>query len=408
MGGGSTKQLSVGDTLHVQVGEQEGLTLNEKRSVIASIDSETEATLTTPLWDSEEFEAADPETEYTFTSIEGKKRQHKACDSLLEDISDALKTVTVNAPDHKVLKDVWTARSLYKPSRQELTPSQTTELTRKMLQAYELAQSMDEEGNPRFPEMKPEIDRVTERVREYQGLLGHYGLRDWQVVHSEDTKELLQPFELFHRLVQQVSMLVFYTVFLLGPSVLAAPVGYLARIISLQQAKKAVAGSDVKLEGKDVMATYKVMTWMVMGPTIVIFYSLVACALFDANIGLMTMLVLPPLGQQAMYASDSWRELYRSLRPLYLALHKKPEEVDNLIKLRREVQKDVRGLVKKFGEKLQLEPMEGLEWRKGGADSEKGSSPSTPTPGPLASMVRSMSFDRLTRDQTNYGTKKSA
>ena len=37
---------------------------------------------------------------------------------------------------------------------------------------------------------------------------------------------------------------------------------------------------------------------------------------------------------------DSWRDLYRSLKPLYLALWKEPAEVDALIKLRREVQKE--------------------------------------------------------------------
>ena len=38
-----------------------------------------------------------------------------------------------------------------------------------------------------------------------------------------------QPFELFHRLVQQVVMLVFYTLFLSIPGILASPVYFLAR-----------------------------------------------------------------------------------------------------------------------------------------------------------------------------------
>jgi 1-acyl-sn-glycerol-3-phosphate acyltransferase len=401
---GTTKGLSPGDTLHVQIGKSVGLTRNEKRSVIESVDSDTEATLTTPLWDAAEYEKADETVEYTVTSLEGKKRQHKACDDLLADITAALKTVTVNAPDHKVLKDVWAARALYKPSLQKLSASQTTELTRKMLEAYRLAQSMDETGAPRFPEMKPEMDRVTKRVREYQALLNDYGLRDWQVVHSETTKELLlQPFELFHRLVQQVVMLVIYTIFLMGPGLLAAPIMMMARWKAAKEAKKAVAGSEVKLEGKDVMATFKVMTWMVMGPLSVIFYSLVVTYMFDTNAGLMTMLLLPPLGQQAIYASDHWRDLYRSLKPLYFALWKDSSEVDDLITLRRDVQRDVRGMVKKFGPSLNIEPMEGLEWRKGGVQT---SAPATPTTGPLASMVRSVSFERLTGLMSGGETKK--
>jgi glycerol-3-phosphate O-acyltransferase/dihydroxyacetone phosphate acyltransferase len=362
--------------------------------VIESVDSDTEATLTTPLWSASEYEQADETVEYTVTILEGKTRQHKACDDLLADITAALKTVTVNAPDHRILKDVWTARALYKPSLQKLTASQTTELTRKMLEAHRVAQSVDETGAPQFPEMKAEMDRVTQRVREYQALLNDYGLRDWQVVHSENTKELLlQPFELFHRLVQQVVMLVIYTIFLMGPGVLAAPILLMARWKATTEAKKAVAGSEVKLEGKDVMATFKVMTWMVMGPLSVIFYSLVVSFWFDMNAGLMTMLLLPPMGQQAIYASDHWRNLYRSLKPLYFALWKDSSEVDDLITLRKDVQRDVRGMVKKFGPSLNIEPMEGLEWRKGGV---KTSTSATPTAGPLASMARSVSFERLT------------
>ena len=75
-----------------------------------------------------------------------------------------------------------------------------------------------------------------------------------------------------------------------------------------------------------------------------------------------------------------------------------------------ELQRDVRELVKKFGTKLNIEPMEGLEWRKGGAknggNGSSGGGSATPTPGPLASMVRSMSFDRLTGGGVPAETKK--
>ena len=111
--------------------------------------------------------------------------------------------------------------------------------------------------------MMRSINRVRRRVQEYRELLVDYGLRDWQVVHSENNKEqtslqvqqpspshfpnrsqqgrgvtdaadrpgwgVRQPFELFHRLVQQVVMLVFYTLFLSVPGILASPVYFLAR-----------------------------------------------------------------------------------------------------------------------------------------------------------------------------------
>ena len=122
----------------------------------------------------------------------------------------------------------------------------------------------DDEDKQKFPEMMRSINRVRRRVQEYRELLVDYGLRDWQVVHSENNKEqtslqvqqpspshfpnrsqqgrgvtdaadrpgwgvVRQPFELFHRLGQQVGMLVFYTLFLSVPGILASPVYFLAR-----------------------------------------------------------------------------------------------------------------------------------------------------------------------------------
>ena len=46
-----------------------------------------------------------------------------------------------------------------------------------------------------------------------------------------------QPFELFHRLVQQVVMLVFYTLFLSVPGILASPVYFLARWYAERQVR---------------------------------------------------------------------------------------------------------------------------------------------------------------------------
>ena len=129
----------------------------------------------------------------------------------------------------------------------------------------------DDEDKQKFPEMMRSINRVRRRVQEYRELLVDYGLRDWQVVHSENNKEqtslqvqqpspshfpnrsqqgrgvtdaadrpgcvVRQPFELFHRLVQQGGMLVFYTLFLSIPGILASPVYFLARWYAERQVR---------------------------------------------------------------------------------------------------------------------------------------------------------------------------
>ena len=78
----------------------------------------------------------------------------------------------------------------------------------------------------------------------------------------------------------------------------------LARFIAHRKAQEAVAGSAVKLKGTDVMATYKVLTWITMAPIVTILYGLIAASFFNANVGLITALVLPAVGQQAIQAQD--------------------------------------------------------------------------------------------------------
>ena len=74
--------------------------------------------------------------------------------------------------------------------------------------------------------------------------------------------------------------------------------------VRVSQAVAAVAGSSVKLEGKDVLATYKVLTWMWGGPMMLLLYSCAAAYLSgETAIGVMTMMLLPYLCQQAMFAA---------------------------------------------------------------------------------------------------------
>ena len=345
-------ELSVGDTISIRLGE--GSAAVEKRSVVEKLRNNCEALLSTPLVDASELaQLGSDKVPYTVTTAAGKASQHKACDALLADIKKGLEAVTVNAPDHETLKLVWTARSLYKPSRQKLTPAQTVELTRTMLLAYQMAQEK--------PEMKPEIDRVKRRVQVYQDLLRDYGLRDWQMVHTTSQ----HPLDLLHRLTTRIAMLLCYTIFLSIPGLMVLPLILLARFVAARKAKQAVANSAVKLKGMDVMATFKVLTWIIVAPVFTILYAVMAGYFFGANVGLITALVLPALGHQAIKAQDRWRDLGRSIKPLSLALyyHCRGDRghIPPLIALRREVQKEVRQLANRFGPELGFKQPSGID-----------------------------------------------
>ena len=186
-----------------------------------------------------------------------------------------------------------------------------------------------------------------------------FGLRDWQVgTRATELNELL------HRLAINILYIGCYTVFLFVPGMMAAPVYFLARFVAEKKARDAVSKSSVKVKGTDVMATFKVMTWMVCGPLSVVIYAIIAAQLFDANFGLLTLMILPPLWQMCLHATDTWRKLYRSLKPLWLAIWR-DDDVAQLAAARRDTQRTVRALIKELGTQLNFEPMQGLEWSEG-------------------------------------------
>lgn len=82
------------------------------------------------------------------------------------------------------------------------------------------------------------------------------------------------------------------------------------------------------------MATFKVMTWMVCGPLMVLLYAGLAGWFFDGSTGLLTLLIVPHLWHTSFVASDNWRRMVRSLYPLWLAIIK-DGEVAELIKIRQ-------------------------------------------------------------------------
>eukprot|EP01051_Picozoa_sp_SAG22_P002100 SAG22_NODE_90_length_21067_cov_8.490843_4_plen_488_part_00 len=385
-------ELKCGDTVIIRVGG------GNRRAVVVGISGDNELQLSTPLWSEEEFallaaakkrQAAaggggDPEFsaaggdgwengggggpeqlwEFTISSKAGKARQHAACNQLLEEITEALMTVTVNAPDAETLKSVWTARALYKPSHQRLSPTQSVELTRRMLRGLQLARAR--------PEMAAQVEAVMGVVQTYEQKLEEFGLRDWQV--GTTATELN---ELVHNLMTNTVHVLCYTLFLAVPGALASPLYFLSRFIAEREAAKAVAGSSVKIKGVDVMATFKVMTWMVCGPLMVLLYSLLAAAYFDASTGLVTLIILPHMWQTSFVASDNWRRLLRSLKPLWLAIFQEGQ-VSELVVSRRNAKNAVRGLVRDLGETLGFEPMAGLDWSGGSGSPRFESSPRSP------------------------------
>ena len=85
---------------------------------------------------------------------------------LTEHLAEALKAVTVNAPDWRTLRIIQSARRLYKPASVKLTPAQYVELNRRFVAGF--LEDRDD----------PDVRALTTAVEDYQARLDMLDLRD--------------------------------------------------------------------------------------------------------------------------------------------------------------------------------------------------------------------------------------
>jgi glycerol-3-phosphate O-acyltransferase/dihydroxyacetone phosphate acyltransferase len=147
------------------------------------------------------------------------------------------------------------------------------------------------------------------------------------------------------------SLLAFRTLLLIVFIVCIAPMAILGlpllipRWYAARRARQAVASSSVKLEGRDVLATWKLMIALVLIPLMWIGYTAVVCAWspawglpapWDYEAGLLFFFFSPFFFYGAVLAGDRMALVARSLAPLATVILY-PEARWALVEQRREL-----------------------------------------------------------------------
>ncbi|PYH97503.1 glycerol-3-phosphate acyltransferase Sct1 [Aspergillus ellipticus CBS 707.79] len=189
----------------------------------------------------------------------GGNSKRNAVGSLLETIQEALTAVTQQAPDHETLMVIQATRRLYKPLRMKLPLPVVIELNRRLLKGY--TQFKDE----------PKVLQLKKAISDYNRRLRALGVRDHQVEWG-DVKH--RPWWLvLGTLLYRVGELLTLAVGTLPSVALFWPVFVTAKVVSVKKQRKALAGSVVKLEGRDVVGTWKILVAMGLAPALYTWYT---------------------------------------------------------------------------------------------------------------------------------------
>ena len=256
-------------------------------------------------------------------------QRRDAIGQLLDMVYQSLSAVTVSTPDYDTLMMLQAARRLYNPTGKKLPLPIVVELNRRLAMGYEKYKH-DER-----------IVRLIKSVKEYNKQLRYLNIRDHQVQYAK-----MSWFTVVATFVYRLAKLAALSAGVLPGLILFAPVFIASKVISIQKAKTALAGSSVKIQGRDVMATWKILVSMAFAPILYNFYNCVLAWRVHQDrlwghvpewvplwmVFLAGWIVFPAITFAALRFGEVGFDILKSLRPLILCIN--PSSSYNIQRLR--------------------------------------------------------------------------
>lgn len=187
----------------------------------------------------------------------------------------------------------------------------------------------------------PRIIHLKKSVNQYNQQLRLLNLRDHQVEYARFSIG-----KVIATLVYRLGKLAILAIGTLPGLVLFAPVFVAAKVISIKKSREALAASTVKIQGRDVMATWKLLVALAFAPILYAFYGTFFAWLAYRNriwgvvpdwvplwLFVMAEIVLfPSITFAAFRFGEVGMDIFKSLRPLVLSLN--PTSANTLVRLR--------------------------------------------------------------------------
>ena len=275
-----------------------------------------------------------------------KNERREATRQLLETIYQALVAVTVTSPDYDTLMvstsavcfreailTTWqliqAARRLYNPTHKKLPLPIIVELNRRLVKGY-----THYKDDPRIVSLKKHVAAYNQQLR----LLN---VRDHQVEYAK-----FSAIKVVFTLIYRLGKLGVLAIGTLPGLILFGPVFIATKLISIRKSREALAASTVKLQGRDVMATWKLLVAMGFAPALYWLYTILLTWWTYKNrvqgyvpewvplwmIFVVGWIIFPIITFAALRFGEVGMDIFKSLRPLLLSLN--PTSANTLVKLR--------------------------------------------------------------------------
>ncbi|AQZ11565.1 SCT1 (YBL011W) [Zygosaccharomyces parabailii] len=266
----------------------------------------------------------------------------EAVKELLDTISEGLKAVTVTCSDYDTLMVVQAMRRLYAGQLSSRLPlPMVVEMNRRLVKGYQTYKN-----DPRIIGLKKEI-------MTYNAHLRHYNLPD-HLVERDRMSFIKNLWLLCFRSARLLVMLVLA----LPGIIMFLPVFIVAKRISKQKAREALAASTVKIKANDVIATWKILIGMGFAPLLYTLWSILISYLLRNRFShnklitfMASYLACSAVTYSALLVGDIGMDTFKSLRPLYLSITT-PQGLRDLQKERNALAEKITSLINTLGPEL--------------------------------------------------------
>lgn len=288
----------------------------------------------------------------------GGENKFGATSALMHLIETALGALTTSVPDYETLEFFWTLRRLNKTGDGPMSLAQQVEFTRRYTNGFDAVMP----DGKRFKDTE-QVQHARRMCSEYNKRLKEVGMRDYQVAHVMSHNSRSRAACL---LLGRFLLLLVFVTCLVPMTLVWLPLVTLTRGIAFFKARQAVKDSTVKIFGRDVAATWKIIVALIVTPFLWLTYTWAAGALatyyqleppWPLEASLLTFFFLPMLSYASMLAGERLTLVARSLPPL-LMLALRPSSSTELISLRQQLAEEMQGLVDDYGWRVDADKAE--------------------------------------------------
>lgn len=208
----------------------------------------------------------------------------------------------------------------------------------------------------------PRIIRLKKNVLDYNKSLMALNVRDHQIAYAK-----LSFLQVTGALIYRLGKLALLSLGVLPGLFLFAPIFIAGKLISIKKSKEALAASTVKIQARDVVATWKLLVSMALAPALYATYTIALCFWTRYNrfqgivpsyvpiwvVAIASFIVMPMVTFAALRFGEIGMDIAKSLRPLVLCLN--PSSGNTLVKLRKrreDLSGEVTDLINTLGPEL--------------------------------------------------------